>query len=433
MQAGSVRRVCVGAATSAILLTAAGAAEAGGFAVREQSTEFQGSSFAGNAAGSALSSMFWNPAAIAQFNGINTESAYTLILPDVQMHAVPPSAALVAGADSGNVGRDALVPGTYASMQLSPQVVLGMSFNAPFGLTTKPENLYWAGSTQATTSQIKTYNLQTALAYRLTPALMIGVGLQIEKIEATLRRALAVSPVAPIGTIEGDDVAFGFTAGLLWTPSSRTSIGLGYRSSISHELDGSFQVTTSPIASGATATVKLPDVVTLSARQAIAPRLTALGTIEWTNWSTVPSLDVYCTTAPGPGCGAVGSQLTSLYLGWHDSWFFSAGLEYAYSPALTLRTGVAWEKSPIQNATERTLRLPDTDRLWASAGATWNINEKMSLQFAYTHIFGEDSPIVRTEAAAVYGNVEAQVDIISIGYKYKWGGAPLSSRYESLK
>lgn len=49
----------------AALLATASVAAAGGFAIREQSAEFQGMSFAGNAAGNSLSAMFWNPAAAA--------------------------------------------------------------------------------------------------------------------------------------------------------------------------------------------------------------------------------------------------------------------------------------------------------------------------------------------------------------------------------
>ena len=43
------------------LVIASTQANAGGFAVHEQSVYGQGTSFAGIAAGGALSSMFWNP------------------------------------------------------------------------------------------------------------------------------------------------------------------------------------------------------------------------------------------------------------------------------------------------------------------------------------------------------------------------------------
>jgi long-chain fatty acid transport protein len=68
-----IRWSAVGAAlcTGLVLSTSA---HAGGFAVREQSAYYQGMSFAGNAAGDDLSSMFWNSAAAAAAPGINVAS-----------------------------------------------------------------------------------------------------------------------------------------------------------------------------------------------------------------------------------------------------------------------------------------------------------------------------------------------------------------------
>ena len=60
-----------------ILIIATAQANAGGFAIREQSTYGQGASFAGIAAGGALSSMFWNPATMTQFQGIVSENGVT--------------------------------------------------------------------------------------------------------------------------------------------------------------------------------------------------------------------------------------------------------------------------------------------------------------------------------------------------------------------
>ena len=48
----------IGTATSA-LVAASGGASAGGFALHAESTQFLGSALAGDAAGGALSSMFW--------------------------------------------------------------------------------------------------------------------------------------------------------------------------------------------------------------------------------------------------------------------------------------------------------------------------------------------------------------------------------------
>ena len=59
------RVTLIGTVAAVALVAGAAAAIAGGFAIREQSAESQGASFAGNAAGTSLGAMYWNPAAAA--------------------------------------------------------------------------------------------------------------------------------------------------------------------------------------------------------------------------------------------------------------------------------------------------------------------------------------------------------------------------------
>ena len=63
------------------LLAVTADANAGGFAVREQSAWGQGTSFAGVAAGGDLSAMFWNPATMTQMPGLQSESVLSGIVP----------------------------------------------------------------------------------------------------------------------------------------------------------------------------------------------------------------------------------------------------------------------------------------------------------------------------------------------------------------
>src|SRR5262245_15443953 len=56
-----------------LLVVATAQANAGGFAIREQSTYGQGTSFAGIAAGGALSSMFWNQSNMNQITAMRFE------------------------------------------------------------------------------------------------------------------------------------------------------------------------------------------------------------------------------------------------------------------------------------------------------------------------------------------------------------------------
>lgn len=126
---------------------------AGGFAVREQFTYGQGLSFAGSAAYSSISAMFWNSAAAANQNGINVESGAAYIIPSAELTAVAGTttgglAGRTATDTTVDIGVAALVPSTYLTYQFKnfdPKLFFGLAVNSGFGLKTEPENR-WAGS-----------------------------------------------------------------------------------------------------------------------------------------------------------------------------------------------------------------------------------------------------------------------------------------------
>lgn len=407
-----------GVAAAAVVLSA-GTASAGGFAPHEQSAYFMGSAFAGSAAGGALSSMFWNPAALGQFDGINSDSSYSLIMPDTEITATG-GALFGSGTSrsSGDIGDTAVLPASYFSYQLNDKIVLGLGVNAPFGLTTDSD-FGWDGSRLARESKITTYNFNPTVAYRVAPGVLVGAGLQVEYIDAQLRQATGAA-LGPTSAIKGDDVGFGFTAGILISPMDGTSIGLGYRSKIEHDLEGSFHVSGVVPQNRIFADIELPEIVTLSLRHDIAPAWTLLGTVEWTNWSRLPQLQINCAAAGAPACPAANAPMVNgtLPLGWDDGWFFSAGLEHAYSEQLTLRGGVAYEISPIDTDEGRTVRVPDADRIWVTAGASYKYNENTTVDLSYAHVFVEDATTVQGGGLLV-GEVDSSADIISVGVRSK--------------
>ncbi len=409
----------------AALVTATSGAEAGGFAVREQSTVFLGSAFAGAAAGGSLGSMYWNSAATAQFPGLNTESSYTLILPNADVTVTGISQALVPpagpvnplpagfpGTDSGDIGIDAVASASYAAYQIAPDVFVGMALNSPFGLGTKPDP--YLGDALGFTTKLLTVNANPTIAYRIAPGITVGAGVQIEYGRGKLTFSnVPGNPVGGYSRFKGDDYAFGATAGILLEPSAGTSIGLGWRSQLTHDLDGTL---TSPLVGGvapAKGEVKLPDIVTLSLRQSLAADTRLLATVEWTNWSRFDALTLTLPT---------GAQLP-IHTNWEDSWFFSVGGEYDYDAATTLRAGVAYEISPVDDPTKRLTAIPDNNRVWLNIGASYKYSADTTLDFAYSHVFVQDASFDRynlTGQLHETGTVDASVDLISVGLRTKW-------------
>ncbi len=187
-----VRLACVSAAALLAGLGVAEQANAGSFAIREQSTYFQGSGFAGNAAGGDISSMFWNSAAVASLPGFNVEASGTIISTSGDLNATSglfytglPGAAL---APTTNIGVDAFVPAMYGTYQLNDRLYAGIAVNSPFGLITKADNLAWAGSPISTTTKTYSLNFNPTIAYKITPEMTVGVGAQAEYFRIRLNR-----------------------------------------------------------------------------------------------------------------------------------------------------------------------------------------------------------------------------------------------------
>ncbi|PTW58728.1 long-chain fatty acid transport protein [Breoghania corrubedonensis] len=409
--------------TVSMVALAGGASQAiaGGFALREQSAYYQGTSFAGNAVGGdSISSMFWNPATLTNTIGMISESHHTLIVPNSEI-TPDSSVATAAFGPSGDLANDAWIPSSYTGYQIDENWYLGLSINTPFGLSTK-SGPNWSGQVYARTSEVFSVNVTPTIAYKFNDMISVGLGMQFQYFDVRLTSATNALPGAPTAGLTGDDIGYGFTAGITLTPMKGTEIGLGYRSAVFHDLDGNFST---PVAIGAlpagtydiSAKMATPDMVTLSAKQRITDSFRVMGTIEWTNWSRLKEPAVLLDS---------GTQLRTLPFNYDDSWFFSVGGEYDWNDKLTLRAGVAYELSPIDENI-RSLRLPDSDRVWLSTGLSYKPMENLSLDLGYTYIFSaEDArvnigPSHQDYAGLTYtGDVDASVNIVSAAVRYTW-------------
>lgn len=409
------------------LAVTANVAMAGGFEVREQSAFFQGTSFAGTAAGgSSLSSIFWNPAtSYIVGKGITTDSNYSLVIPEMNIRAeaqtfpgVRPVPVPAGALDEVDFGRDAFVPASYAAYRINDKLVAAVAMNSQFGLTTKPDDMGWSGNYLAQTSKVFSLNVNPSLSYQIMPGVTVGAGLQVQYFEVKTLRTTVYN-----GN-DADDIGVGGTAGINITPFRGTSIGLGYRSRIQHDLKGDFDTAqTVPITAG-DLSLKLttPDKVTLSIRQELSPTARIFGTVEWTNWSTLGTVPVSIPqTLLIPGV----FEPAALNANWEDGWLYAIGGEYDYSQKLSLRAGLAYEESPIQDDTSRLIQLPDNNRVWASIGATYNWSDDTKINLAYSHVWVEDGNIDRTSLIGPGGGTfkgsadDNSADIVSVGLTTK--------------
>jgi long-chain fatty acid transport protein len=426
------RSLTLAAVSVAALAAAQGGAQAGGFAVREQSATAQGYSFAGAASGSGgLSSMFWNPAAITMAPGWHSEWHLSLIVPRVDINPDPLRTPTAVFGPSGDIGQDAIIPTGFSSFQINDKLWVGLSNTAPFGLVTDPRQ-NWAGQVYSRSSRIFSINVNPIVGLKVNDWLSLAVGPSLQYFDIRLKSAVptpltvpatVVRPGQPSGILEGDDIGFGVTAGATITPFAGTTIGIGYRSAIEHELEGDFTLPAGVVApvsvrTPINASLKTPDQVTIGLSQVITPALTMHLGFEWTNWSVLKT--------PLVTNANTGALVQELPLNYDDGFFYSAGLDYKVNNQWTVRAGVAYEESPIDTEI-RSTRLPDNDRIWLSLGAGYQWNDKLSFDVAYTHIFAKETDIRIVEGHQDYraglpfvADVDASVDIVSVGLRYRW-------------
>ena len=377
---------------------------------------------------------------MTQFAGIQSSLlAFSFILPYAANS--PSVGSTLAGpplflGGTSNTFDNAFVPASYMSYQLNPNLWIGLSFNAPFGLSASFPNL-WAGRDYAAGStSLATYNAAPSIAYKINDWISVGVGVQIQYAKADIGKGptpfIATPPLGfvPLNVdVSGTGWAYGFTAGLTLTPTPTTTIGIGYRSALNQKIDGTMQQTgliplPGTTNGGVSTTIDLPDMVSLGIRQQVGPQWTFMGTGEWTDWSWIGTSAL--TSASG-GPALVGGKPVSIAFNYDNGWFFGLGAEYKWTDRLTVRGGVAYEITPITDDVRIPL-LPDNDRLWLSLGATWQIWKGFSADSAYSHAFVRSTSINVSAASGnpsfdgitYIGSVDSHFDIISLGIKYRW-------------
>ncbi|MFN3481699.1 OmpP1/FadL family transporter [Rhabdaerophilum calidifontis] len=400
---------------------AGGSAFAGGFINSSQSTVFNGMAYAGAAApgSSSAATMFYNPATITGFSRFTLDSNYTFGIPETKITSSTNVGAYNAAFSgrSGDVGLDYFVPATYVVYPVNDRIFLGLSVNTTYGNSTKAENV-WQGSLFASTSKLRIITATPTIAYKINEAWSVGIGVQIQYASAHQTARLPGAPFTAVaggaGITESDGWGFGVTAGVTWQPFKGTQIGLGWRSLVDQKISGR-TVFGPAVSENSEGTLNLPNRVNLSLRQAVSQRIDLLASVEWQNWGRIghARLD-----------NPANAALAVLPFGYSDGWFFSVGGEYKATDQLTLRAGIGYEVSPVRDSVRR-VTLPDNDRLWLSAGLSYDWSDRFTFNASYSFLHVKDAPITQTSGAlTLTGESKATAHLISVGLTSRWGGAP---------
>lgn len=141
-----------------------------------------------------------------------------------------------------------------------------------------------------------------------------------------------------------DESAFGYRFGVGYDiPEYALRAQLMYRSKVEHNADeGSFDWTSMGMGTtDASGTGTLPQSVKLSVQSGVAPGWMVYGSVKWTDWSVMQSLNYQFGRPAGLGGGTVNRQ--DVY-NWQDGWTIQTGVAHAFSEKFAGTVNVTWDK-----------------------------------------------------------------------------------------
>ncbi|WP_374653484.1 outer membrane protein transport protein [Phenylobacterium sp.] len=417
-------------ATSAAALAMAGQAHAAGFYLQEQSVKGAGRAYSGEVADQGVSSLWWNPAAIARsgreaYVGLHAVFVDATVENKGSTITYPGGTTLpVQGEPRGfNPIQNGVAPNFAIAMPVGDRFALGLSVAAPFNFTTEYRNNSWARY-DALTSRLTTADLQLTGAMKVTDWLDLGVGVSGQYTDAKLSTAYPnLSPLLADGVsqLSGDGWDFGWTVGAQ-AHLGAVTLGASYRSAVEHDLDGRVLVMglVGPLAGAnrdvsGSAKFTTPWIATLGGRWQATDKLALNAQVQRIGWSEFDAIEV---NFAGGG--------ESLRQGYKDVTSGGVGLDYAVNDRLTLRAGVQYDPTPTPDG-DRTARVPDGDRWLYGVGATGKVTDSLQVDAALAYIDFDKSAIAHdtvfyegTPAATttrLRGEVQGEGYVMSLGLR----------------
>jgi len=425
-------------------------ASASGFALIENSASGQGNAFAGAAAYAEDASTVWfNPAGMSKLKNNQLLVAGHIISPEASFTndgSTDGSGNPLTGANDEN-SSTALVGNFYWVTDFGDKTKFGLGVTTPFGLTTE-YNDNWVGRYHAVETDMKSINFNPSISRQVSDNLSIGAGINMFITDIALTSAIDFGSLLAAGGLGGagpqqedgfailqadntafNEFAWGFNLGLLYEFGQGTTLGVAYRSEVEVNAAGKarFKVPAgaAPIlGSGAfqdtriKASVTLPQSLSVSLKQQMGG-VKLLADISWTGWSSFEELRIQYANPFQPD--------TVTTENWDDTFRYSLGADFDISPEMTLRTGVAYDETPVPSPQFRTARIPGNDRTWLSFGMTYAFDPSLIVDVGYSHLFIDDAKINNTLEtsqfplnATLNGTYKASVDILSVQLRWNY-------------
>ncbi len=351
------------------------------------------------------SAVYLNPAGIIQLKGTHLSLGTTYISPMTEF--IGPDGNF---STTSELKKRFFTPiNFYLTHQLTDRLTFGFAINNPFGLGTEWDD-NWVGRYSAVKTEVRTFNFTPVIAYKFSEKFSASVGISISYADVLIGRklqGLLPNPIQdpqhpflifPDAAIEmkGDDLSYGFIAGILFKATDNFSIGASFKSSIKYTMEGEakleFDPQTDQVAKqvgslafpsgNIEAPLTVPYVFTIGIAYKANENFTVTSDFQYNGWSTYDKLAITFKNWKNPKTGT--NQMVSVR-DYENSYILRFGAEYLVSKNTALRGGIFYDKNPVKD--ERLdATLPDADRIGLNFGFGYKLSENLSLDVSYLYL-----------------------------------------------
>lgn len=382
------------------------------FQLHEQNSSGLGNAYAGRTAiAEDASTSFYNPAGLVFIN--NPQFLGSLVNPfasfDAKSKVVTRSStgtAITQGKFKDDAGGYVPLPAMHFANKFNENWFYGFSVTVPYGLKTE-----YAKDTRfryfATKSELKTIDMNPNVAYKFNNNWSVGAGVSAQYAKAKVNRQIDAALIAAGAeniNFDGqahntaDGWGFGYNLGVLFQPNTTTRIGFAYRSKIKHDVEGDIKISIPPgvlsagtinalglIDQKATASVTLPEVISISSFKSLNSEWDVMGDITYTAWHRFKKLVIKYPDPTALADNRVEEKFK-------DSFKIALGANYKYSKNLKVKFGTAFDDSPVADK-HRNIRIPDSNRYWLSTGLQYLLDKNFTLDAGYSYIFVKSASV----------------------------------------
>ena len=286
-------------------------------------------------------------------------------------------------------------------------------------------------------NSIRNIYIQPTVAFQVVPdRFVVGAGLDYVRSTIEVHQRVDLPQLGLRGTdiadaaLEGEGTGFTGHLGAMFRLTPRTWIAARYLHSLKVDMEG--DATFAQISTGTPSVdaliapsfgegqrlsnraisteIELPSQLVVGISHMPVDRLNLMFDYQFTEWSNFDQFDI---------AFAETNDTTVLALGYEDTNTFRFGAEYGFNEALTLRAGFRYNNAASPRATPF---LPEGERNYYTAGLGYRFTPALSLDFGYQFIHQPDREgAVRPNAplAGVYG---AKGQIFAFTLAYRFGG-----------